>query len=262
MHFKILTCTAALAAALGAAGCRTPNSAVGSDVLAGGPAQTRPGWLKSPEAIEGTIVQAWGIKMTDEDRWKYLQSIHSMLGGTLVLNTKSLVDQPNELLLLGLDNLSSWLAQRLIMREMTQEEQNEMYMFDGLGFSGPDSGNCFADDAKEWCDFQDGIKIDSLSKANVDVQNLSKEWKKRLMHNVQDIGEFMLLAIDNTLKVPEAQEAHAAEYLMNQVFLAHLKDGVTPEKERQAWAHVAYTILMSGGFYLEAPADTAAGEQP
>jgi hypothetical protein len=97
-----------------------------------------------------------------------------------------------------------------------------------------------------------------LSRAGVDTASLSKAWKKRLVHNVQDVGEFMLLAIDDTLKMP-GQDRHAAEYLIDEVFLKRLGPGpVTPEAEREAWREVVYTILMSGGFYLEAPVEGGA----
>ncbi len=233
------------------AGCRTNGS---SSTSAGpeGPVHTRPGWIKSPEAIEGTITQAWGININDQDRQQYLQSMYSLLGGTLVLNTRSLVDQPNELFVIGLDNLSTWLSGQLLAR---QGSLGKDYVFEGLGFSTPDAGACFADDSKDWCDFRDDVVLDSLSKAGIDPAALPKEWKKRLMHNVQDVGEFMLLAIDNTLKMP-GQERHAAEYLIDEVFLKTLGGApVTEGTELKAWNQVVYTILMSGGFYLEAPVE-------
>jgi len=238
------------------AGCRT--SGKGSELKddeTGGPTQTRPTWIKSPEAIEGTITQAWGISMTDKDRWKYLGSMYSMLGGTLVLNTKSLIDQPNELFLLGLDNLSAWLAQQLVDKQAAAEAGQKDHAFDGLGFSTDDAASCFADDAKDWCDFKDKVTLDMLTKAGADPANLSKQQKKRVMHNIQDIGEFMLLAIDNTLQMP-GQNRHAAQYLLDEVFLDSLKGApLTAEREKAAWKNVIYTIMMSGGFYLEAPAD-------
>lgn len=236
-----------------AAGCRTSGS---SSTSSGpeGPVHSRPGWIKSPEAIEGTISEAWGINLTDQDRQQYLQSMYSLLGGTLVLNTKSLVDQPNELFVIALDNLSTWLSGKLMEKQATQ---GVTYVFDGLGFSGPDAGACFKDDARDWCDFRDEVKPDSLTAAGVDPANLPKEWKKRLMHNVQDVGEFMLLAVDNTLKIP-GEERHAAEYLIDEVFLKELAgQPLTAEREAEAWKKVVYTILMSGGFYLEAPAEGA-----
>lgn len=246
---SILLCATAFA------GCRTSSS---SGTLAGpeGPVHTRPGWIKSPEAIEGTITQAWGINIDSKDRTRYLQSMYSLLGGTLVLNTRSLVDQPNELFVIGLDNLSDWLADKLL--EKQKELAGKDYVFEGLGFSTDDAASCFDDDAKDWCDFRDGVKVTSLSDQGIDPASLPKSWKKRLMHNVQDIGEFMLLAVDNTLKMPGG-ERHAAEYLIDEVFLKTYASGPkTAEGERAAWREVIYTILMSGGFYLEAPVDVNA----
>lgn len=238
-------------------GCRTPGSKSALKAGNEGPAYARPGWIKTPEAIEGTITKAWGLSLTEKDRWKYLQSMYSMLGGTLVLNTKSLVDQPNELFVLGLDNLSTWLAGRLVEKQGELTGQSKTYLFEGLGFAEEDSGNCFADDAKDWCDFLDGVKLTSLTDGNVNPASLSKQWKKRLMHNIQDVGEFMLLAVDNTVKMP-GSEKHAAQYLLDEVFLPTFGGAAaTKEKEAEAWKNVAYTILMSGGFYLEAPVEGA-----
>lgn len=245
-----------------AAACRTPG---GADLKANptGPTQTRPTWIKSPEAIEGTIVQAWGLTLTEKDRWKYLQSIYSMLGGTQVLSSKSLLDQPNELFALGLDNLSGWLSVRLAEKEAALEATGKEQSFDGLGLSEDDAGACFKDDAKDWCDFRDGVKIGALTTAGVDPAALSKEWKKRLMHNVQDIGEFMLLSIDNQLMMPVGGR-HAAAFLVDDVFLPTLKaqGALTAKSEEAAWGAVIYTILMSGGFYLEAPPDANAAPSP
>lgn len=240
-----------------AAGCRTRTEAPGSAVKAvvNNPTQTRPTWIKSPEAIEGTIVQAWGIEMSEKERWKYLQSMYSMLGGTLVQNTRSLVDQPNELFLLGLDNLSSYLSMKLVEKQAAAEGSNGDHSFDGLGLSSADAGNCFDNDANDWCDFQDSVKTNSLTKANVNAAAMPKSWRKRIMHNIQDIGEYMLLAIDNTVKMPGTDQ-HAAQFLLDSVFIDTLKGGpVTAEKEQAAWKNVIYTIMMSGGFYLEAPAE-------
>lgn len=233
--------------------CRTASK---SEALENdqGPAATRPGWIKSPEAIEGTITQAWGINMSSAERWRYLQSMYSMLGGTLVLNTRSLVDQPNELFVMGLDNLSTWLADKLVDKQ-GQTTGSDLYLFEGLGFADADASNCFDNDQVPWCDKLDGVKVDSLSAANLTGASLPLAWQKRVMHNIQDIGEFMLLAIDNTLKMP-GQERHAAQYLIDEVFLKTLEgQPLSAESERKAWSQVVYTILMSGGFYLEAPAD-------
>lgn len=243
---KRMSCLALSALTL-LAGCRTTASRV-SEGEGGGPTQTRPTWIKSPEAIEGTIHDAWGLRMTDEERFRYLQSIYSILGGTMVHNYRSLVSQPNELFLLGLENLSRWIATQLVAKEAAQANA----VFEGLGFASADAG-CFADDAKPWCDFKDGVTLTSLTDNGLDPSSLSLEWKKRLMHNVQDVGEFMLLAVDNTLKIP-GTEMHAAQYVLDDVFLDALQGGpVTAERERAAWERVIYVILLSGGFYLEAP---------
>lgn len=238
------------------AGCRTADR---SEVLDGdqGPAFTRPGWIKSPEAIEGTITQAWGLPLKNSERWKYLQSMYSMIGGTLVQNTRSLVDQPNELFVMGLDNLSTWLSAKLVQMQIDMATGGESYLFEGLGFATDDVSGCFASDAEDWCDALDGITVTSISAAGLEASALTKDWQKRVMHNIQDIGEFMLLGIDNTLKMPD-DDRHAARFLLDEVFVPTLGEGpVTAEKERAAWEAVVHTILMSGGFYLEAPAEAA-----
>lgn len=263
LHRAFIT-TAAMLSLASAMSCRHGSSdSDDSDLAANGPTQTRPGWIKSPEAIEGTITQAWGLDVSEQERWKYIQSVYSMLGGTMVLSNRSLLDQPNELYILTLDNMSGWLAEKLVTKQ-SAATTTDSYFFGGLGLSGADSQNCFKDDAKDWCDFIDGISTQSLSDSAVTpaalTQGLSKEWRKRLMHNIQDIGEFMLLSVDNTLMIPgDPTGRHAAQFLLDDVFLPSLNGEISPKAEARAWQNVTRTVLLSGGFYLEAPVQVAGG---
>lgn len=235
-------------------GCQTRRAGtLGSD-LASIQDGTRNIWIKSPESIEGTITKAWGLTISEQEEWQYLDSVYSLIGGTMVSQHEALVRDPNELFVMSLDNLSGFLAHKLIVQEAKLEGAVQPYLFEGLRLSLPDTG-CFDDDTKEWCDVIDGVKADSLSIAGLTTAALTKAWRKRLMHNIQDIGEFMYLSIDNQLMMGDGSGRHSCSYLLDEVFLPALGTGaVTPEMEAKAWEGVIHTILLSGGFYLEAPA--------
>ena len=235
-------------------GCQTRRGgSFGSD-LASIQEGTRNIWIKSPESIEGTITKAWGLTISEQEEWQYLDSVYSLIGGTMVSQHEALVRDPNELFVMSLDNLSGFLAKKLIVQEAMLEGAAQPYLFEGLQLSPPDAG-CFDDDTKDWCDVTDGVKVNSMSTAGLTSTTMTKSWRKRLMHNIQDIGEFMYLSIDNQLMMGDGSGRHSCSYLLEEVFLPALGSGpVTPDLEAKAWEGVIHTILLSGGFYLEAPA--------
>ena len=233
--------------------CKKPPEE--SSLKAGGPTTIRNPYIRSPESIEGTLTKSWEIEISLEEKIKYINPLYDFLGGVKVSQFQSTLSLPNGLYVVAINSLSEFIAKRLIDKQTVYQTVEEDYLFEGTGFSEPDKG-CFEDDSKDWCDYQDNIRVNSLTKQGINPQNLSIEWKKRIMHNIQDIGEFMLLSIDNTLKIPDNSERHAAQYLMEEIFLKALEDGpITLAKEKKAWTDVIHTILLSGGFFL-APADT------
>lgn len=239
--------------------CKTTSNR--SKVSAGGPINARGAWIQSPEAIERTLTTTWGLDLTPDERWRYIRSVYSFLGGTNVADMKVSFDKPNTMFVMAINSLSLFTAQRLLWKQTDMTANGKEYMFEGLGLSEPDT-DCFKNDGKEWCDAIDGVTMTSLTQMNVKGSDLSKEWRKRLMHNIQDIGEFMLLNIDNTMTISDGTNRHAAQYLLEEIFIPALgPDPVTEERERIAWENTVHTMLLSGGFFLSVPPTTEARKQ-
>jgi len=222
-----------------------------------GPAAIHPGWFKTPEAISETIARTWQLELTQEEELKYLGGMRASLGGVSVAQQGSLVDKPHELYVLAIHALSELVADKLVRKQMEKEAAGEPYLFDGLGFAIDDDG-CYADDAKDWCDGKDLLAVGSLTSSGADPNALTKDQRKRLMHKMQAIGEFFLMAIDERTTMPVAAgeaSRHAPAYLLDEVFLPKLREGaLSQEQERLAWQEVVTTILMSG-YYFDLPAD-------
>jgi hypothetical protein len=242
--------------AVAAVACGSASSDSSSDLENGthGPGAIHPGWFKSPEAISQTIAQTWSIDLTEEEELQYLGGLRASLGGVSVAQQSSLVDRPHELFVLSTHSLSVFVAQKLVKKQIDKTAAGEGYLFDGLGFSLDDDG-CYADDAKTWCDGKDGITIGSLTQRAFDPNAATKEDRKRLMHKMQAIGEFFLMAIDERTMMPGAENKHAPQYLLDEVFLPKLKEApLSAEQEQKAWEEVVSTILMSG-YFFDLPAD-------
>jgi hypothetical protein len=246
-HFLALCVLAGLVA------CSAGDDIAGSEAEngTGGPAAIHPGWYKTPEAISETISGAWELSLTNEERAQYIHDVRASLGGVNVAAQGALVEKPHELYALSLHSLSEMLAVRLVKKEAEKEAAGQPYMFDGLGLSEADDG-CYDDDARAWCDGKDEITIGSLTSSAVDPANLSKAMRKRLMHKMQSIGEFFLMAIDDRTTLGDS---HAPAFLLDEVFLPKLREGaLSAEQEMLAWQEVVYTILMSG-YFFDLPAD-------
>jgi len=243
---------AAAVVAVMAVACSSSSSDSSSDLENGqrGPGAIHPGWFKSPEAISETVTRTWGLELTEAEELQYIAGLRASLGGVSVAQQGSLVDRPHELFVLATHSLSAFLAEKLIAKQVEKTAAGEMYLFDGLGFAVDDDG-CYADDSKEWCDGKDGLTIGSLEGVNA-AEPLTKDQRKRLMHKMQAIGEFFLMAIDERTKMPGQADKHAPAYLLDEVFLPKLAEaGGT---ERLAWQEVVTTILMSG-YFFDLPAD-------
>jgi hypothetical protein len=242
-----------LGALVGLVACSAGDDLASSEAEngTGGPAAIHPGWYKTPEAITETISGAWELSLTNEERAQYIHNVRASLGGVNVSAQGALVEKPHELYALSLHSLSEMLAVRLMKKELEKEAAGQPYMFDGLGFSEADDG-CYDDDARAWCDGKDDVKIGSLTIGGVDPANLTKAMRKRLMHKMQSIGEFFLMAIDDKTTLGDS---HAPAFLLDEVFLPKLREGaLSPDQEMLAWQEVVYTILMSG-YFFDLPAD-------
>lgn len=237
---------------LGTAACK-PTTAEESALQSEGVA-ARPQWIKAPQVIVRTIRTSWKIEMSEADEASYVGSVYGLLGGTSVATMKSPLSKPNILFVLATERLSGWIAERLIGKQLADQESNRRSVFEGLETASiPDRDRCFEDDSKSWCDVDDGITVGSLASAGIDPASLTKAWRKRLMHNIQDLGDYLGLEVDNLLLVEGSPEGHAVAHLLDQVFLKELAGGASAMREQRAWEGVLVALLMSGGFYFEAP---------
>ncbi len=270
-----------LAAALSAlpAGCKTSSSSSVKDV-ATGPTTVRPSWLLSPEQIESTVRDTWGLSVSDDEAQRYFGSGHTLIGGTSVVRRTTLLTKPHELYVLTMDSLSAWVADKLTAKQMTQEKSTgkaDQFAFRGFSVNGLNVSDkihdpaackaCYDDDSKAWCDCADGIVIGGLKAAGLTPAGLAatstgagaKAWRKRLMHNMQDIGDFLMCGVgsidDQTLLTVNGAQVNIAQYLLDEVFLPgwtrEVNAGTDPDNsERKAWANVIHTILVGQGCFM------------
>lgn len=224
-------------------------------------------WFKTPEEIKSTI-EGYGIEIDGNEQLLYFDKLSELYGGKNIHQHRTMLVEPTGVYLLALDTLSNWLSCELIFKELST----------GIVFKGglfpanrePDCDACYANEEKDWCDCDDKITIGE----KFNEKPISLADKKRIMHNIQDLGDFLGVAIDNKLAVKP--NTHAADYLYQEVFIPNLSaefkfsclgqvnlqsetsdqsddSSDAPEWQpahEEAWRMVIHTILMSGPFYL------------
>jgi hypothetical protein len=195
------------------------------------------------------------------------------MGGTSVVRRSTLLSQPHELYILTLDSLSAWLADKLTAKQMQVEQtsgQADQFLFKGFTINGLNVSDkihdpvqckaCYDDDTKPWCDCSDGLTVGALGAAGLKPTTLTTSWKKKLMHNMQDIGDFLMCgvgSIDNNATVTaNGQTTNVAQYLVDQVFIPGWNRELTAgtdaaNSERKAWANVIHTILVGQGCFMD-----------
>ena len=81
---------------------------------------------------------------------------------------------------------------------------------------------CYADDSKDWCDCPDDVILGQFYQG----KSMTYEDSKRIMHNIQDVGEFIGVPIDNmsaSITVGGKTYPHTAFYLLHMVFIPALQ---------------------------------------
>ncbi len=246
-------------------------------------------WYKTPTQIENTVEKSWGMNISD-GKHEYITKLGPLYGGTDKLLMKATLERPTSGYVLALDLVSAWLSRLLIDKEASENSNNSRsFLFSG-GIDteeNPDHGcaedACYRDDNQQWCDCDDGITLGMYYKKgnqaykkaaetddtdkDTELTEFSYEERKRLMHNIQDIGDFLNMAIDEKLPIPD-KGMHAAQYLLDEVFIPNLgpREGVPRPQcsdcdtggnskdplasDHQAWVKVVYTLMLSGPFYI------------
>ena len=218
-------------------------------------------WFKDPALIRNTVIKTWGIRISREDDLFYFSLLGQLYGAVDRSTGRVLLREPNGTYVLALDLVSLWLSELLLTKQIKYESgaQGSNAVFHGqIGFSLdnlPDREACFADSTRDWCDADDKITTGLFSAKDKErLRNASSE-RKRLMHNIQDIGDYLGVTIDNLLPT-DSKHAHAPQYLLDEVFIPNLDAGdpnSTACCDIRAWQQVVHSILMSGPFFMYLP---------
>lgn len=237
-------------------------------------------WYKTPTQIANTAKQSWELRIDSEEEHKYITSLGPFYGGIDKLLMKSTLERPTSGYVLALDVVAAWLSHKLVAQEKdtagflfsggvdTREKPKDNYSCDEYA-----NNYCYEMDSVAWCDCFDKIELGRYDSTTV----LTLEDRKRLMHNIQDIGEFLNIPIDDKLYIDAAKSIHAAQYLLDNVFIPNLNsphresdqqesetvtdvtessDYAYEEEEEilasdhEAWVKVVYTIMMSGPVFM------------
>ena len=276
-------------------------------------------WFKSPEEIKETIIKTFCIDLGENevegrDRiGDYIHNLGVMYGSVDMGNMRTPLQEPTGTYLLALDIVSMWLSKEIIQKqylvrvqhagsetylfedsacaENPKDTADNRYLFNGTRYTwhaiadAAACRRCYEDASKVWCDCQDNVYIGQFSKG----MEISASQRKRLMHNIQDIGDFLGVPVDNELVASDNR--HVPRMLLEDVFIPALVssdscniyelldisygregrfmqdssgevgDGAYGEiVEEQpppsctdfvAWQQVVYALLMSGPFYMQ-----------
>lgn len=184
-------------------------------------ARTMKGLLCSPEEIDD-CAQEDTISL--EDKLTYFSKLGILYGNRDTRTNEASLERPDSAYVLALDILSHWFSGRLIEKQLRLDytKNEDPFMFQGgpntlKGMMATDRENCFGNDEAAWCDKDDLVTLGSYSKNNLPA---SIEQRKRVMHNIQDIGSFLGALADNQLQTDGYD--HIPHYLLDEVFIPKL----------------------------------------
>ena len=228
-------------------------------------AVTQHAWFKKPAQIEAQL-RAWDISISDKERELYFVTLGMLYGATSTATQETFLhDKPVVTYVLALNSVSDWLSNKLIRQQRKLERKTEdaaVFMFKGAGIPAAtgtcdaNRGNnyCFAaDNRTTWCDCDDGVKIGRYTGTAPPAPDTPAE-RKRIMHNMQDMGEFLGITLDNCSPSPDKEKYdHLPQYLLDTVFLPTFNHAAEPQDdthEAAAWQRVIHTMLLSGEFFM------------
>ena len=225
-------------------------------------------WFKEPAVIRNTITKTWGINITEQDDIMFFSKLGNLYGAVDSITGRVQLREPSGTYVLALDLVSLWISDLLLAKQMLDETKaspSANMMFRGqIGFpldSLPDSEACFDNNDRNWCDADDKIttrKYSAEDKERLLNPELSSSERKRLMHNIQDIGDFLGVTIDNLLLI-DGKYKHVPQYLLDEIFIPSLDEKPSENStdidccDIKAWKKVVHTILMSGQFFMYLP---------
>ena len=221
-----------LALILVIAACKDGSSEVKEDIYSGYI------WYKTPAEIKATI-ENLGINLQRQEENALFIDLGLAYGGSNQHGKIRLGDRPTVLYTLAIAKVAWWLS-GMLMRDSHYGSDYRPEQLFNAGIAAPDAQGCFSDTNQQWCDFDDQLKIDTYKRG----ESLTSADRKKIMHNMQDIGDKLGVIIDN-LTTMEGYN-HLPHYLLEEVFIPHLTD----EGDSSAWRAVVYTILLRGPFFM------------
>lgn len=255
-------------------------------------------WFRSPESLKETITKSFCLNLDGNEISDYIYTIGTMYGNPDMGNMRTPLQKPNAPYVLALDIVSMWLSNRLMQEYLLRQngkggreicnnpkdDEGNLYLFNGTKYTRHTIRDddackaCFASKSQEhaWCDCKDNVRLGKYSSSD---KPLTKEQRKRIMHNIQDIGDFLGVPIDNTTIMEDGR--HVPRMLLEDVFIPALKaeqdcrsylqsneyggdgkDAYNPKPgadasasdrctDYEAWQQVVHAVLMSGPFYMK-----------
>lgn len=225
---------------------QTPHSNVGMSEAA----SKRQVWFKSAAELENQM-RSWRLYVSKYERSLYFSTLGVLYGSPDINQLEVLLTEPNSGYVLAIDIVANWLSGKLIQ---LQSSKGTGYLFNG-SYAPPDENNCYASKAT-WCDYHDEIVLGMFSRSQPPT---TEAQRKRVMHNIQDMGDFLGITIDNLLSLKKSglPQRHVPQYLLEEVFIPHLIDkddtAYLPENtitDYVAWQKVTQILLMSGQFFM------------
>ena len=201
--------------------------------------------LLSPEQIESTVRDTWGLSVSNDEAQCYFGSVHTLIGGTSIVRRTTLLTNPHELYVLTMDSLSAWVADKLTAKQLDREKtagKADQFPFRGFSVGGLNVSDkihdpvackaCYDDDTQALVRLRRRHHHRRPEDRGPDAARRwprrapppgTKAWRKRIMHNMQDIGDFLMCGVgsidDKTLLQYNGAQVNIAQYLLDDVFL-------------------------------------------
>ena len=214
-------------------------------VKGGGASDQQAVWFRSPEVIKETIIKTLCINLgVSKENGKnkvsdYIYTIGTMYGNPDMGNMRTPLEKPDGAYLLALDIVSMWLSRELLLKQYIVQEnyrdnkdsdcaenpkdsKNNRYLFNGTRYTrhairdADTCASCYSDSSRAWCDCKDDVYLGQFSKE----MSLNQAQRKRIMHNIQDISDFLGVPIDNELRSNDGR--HVPSMLLDDVFIPAL----------------------------------------
>ena len=210
-------------------------------------------WYKTPAEIEATV-KSWGVTIYDQERKEHFTDLGQSYGGASRSGQVLLGAGPDVLYVLAIAKVSEWLVGMGmgsmvpggVGRRASRSAGEPRFPIMERMFAGgdKDTDSCFDNDKQSWCDFDDELTVNTYKIVDAEKLKTSPADRKKIMHNMQDIGDFVGVVIDNLTKIDGYD--HVPHYLLEEVFIPNLNE----YGDLYAWQKVILAILLRGPFFM------------